>query len=144
MNDSEKTWFDNFICLLFSISKIWFRTIYNFRFDDWQLIEWQWVLNSNFFIIFYFFISYIEIDELIEKKIKREKRHNRDRIEYIKFRNFRFFTFHFIFTFTIFNVQLNQITISENIFDTIQFFMRRKFLTINNIELMIWMNLFFN
>ena len=101
-------------------------------------------MNSNSFIIFYFFISYIEIDELIEKKIKREKRHNRDRIEYIKFRNFRFFTFHFIFTFTIFNVQLNQTTIFENIFDTIRLFMRRKFLTINSTKSMIWMNLCFS
>ena len=34
---------------------------------------------------------------------------------------------YFHFTFIIFNVQLNQTTISENVFDTIQFFMRRKF-----------------
>ena len=45
--------------------------------------------------------------------------------------------FEIFFTFTIFNVQLNQTIIFENNFDTIQFFMRRKLLTINNIELMI-------
>ena len=53
---------------------------------------------------------------------------NRDRVEYIKFqKKFRFFCFHFTFSFTIFNVRLNQTTIFENIFNTIQLFMRRKF-----------------
>ena len=65
-------WFD---CSLFSISRIWFRTIHDFRFDDWQLTEWQWNLNLNQSLFFYLFVSNIEIDELFKKKmIKRKKR----------------------------------------------------------------------
>ena len=82
-----------FRCLLFSISRVWFRTIHNLRFDDWQLIEWQkvriWV-----FLLFSIFLLLLEIDELLERKenFKREKRHSRDRMKYIRFRkSSRFF-----------------------------------------------------
>ena len=87
-------WFN---CLLFSVSRIWFRTFHDFRYDDWQLIEWQWNLNSNQFIFVYFLSFYfIYRNRWIDRKkekIKREKRRN-DRIRYIKFRKFfRFFIF---------------------------------------------------
>ena len=64
-----------FHCLLFSISKVWFRTIHNSRFDDWQLIEWQ---KNRIWITFYFFIFLFSISKSMnrsKKMIKREKRH---------------------------------------------------------------------
>ena len=42
------------------------------------------------------------------------------------------------FTFTILNAQLVRTAVSENVSDTIQFFMRRKLLTVSSTELMTW------
>ena len=55
-----------FYCLLFSISKIWFRTIHNFRYDDWQLTCWQRNRNRILFEYFIFLFSYIRIDILLQ------------------------------------------------------------------------------
>ena len=54
------------------------------------------------------------------------------------YRVFEIFSIFYFYFIIIFNVSLNRTTISERIFDTIQFFMRRKFWTINNTELITW------
>ena len=98
-------WFD---CLLLLKSKVWFRTVYSFQFDDWQLIKWQWDLNSNQSISFissilFAFYTYWNRWVAWREMIKRAKRrmicywwNTRDRNWYIKLRkSFRFSTFHF-------------------------------------------------
>ena len=86
-------------------------------------------IEFEFFFIFYLSTFYTEIDELLEEKFRRE----RCRIDAIAFDTsnfenfFDFLSFRFTFTFTIFNARLDQTAIFEDVFDTIQLFMRRKF-----------------
>ena len=54
------------------------------------------------------------------------------------YRIFEIFSIFYFYFIMILNVQLDRTTIFENIFDTIQFFMRRKFWTINNTKLVTW------
>ena len=111
-------------CLLLSISKIWFRTIHNFRFDDWQLTCWQRDLSR---ILSYFFTFVYQSRWVFWKEwFRRERR----RIVAIatNISDFKNLILHSTTYFTfILNVQSNQTVISEDVFDTIQFFMRRKF-----------------
>ena len=51
-------------CLLLSISRIWFRTIHNFRLDDVQLICWQRDLNRILSYLFILLLSYIKFEEI--------------------------------------------------------------------------------
>ena len=66
--------------------------------------------------------------------IKRERRRKRDRTEYIRLSKI-FSIFYFHLTFTILNAQSDLTAVSEDVSDTIQFFMRRKFLIVSSIEL---------
>ena len=124
-------------CLLLLISRAWFSI--------WWLTT-NWVtMSSEFEFSYYllFFYFYSKSMSCLKKKkwFKRERRRNRDRIEYTRF-DFEnlldflsfHFTFTFTFTFTILNAQLNRAAVSENVSDTIQFFMRRKFLTISSTK----------
>ena len=54
------------------------------------------------------------------------------------YRIFEIFLIFYFYFIMILNAQLNRTTISENVFDTIQSFMRRKFWAINNTKLMTW------
>ena len=59
--------------------------------------------------------------------IKRDKRAiNRDRID-IQYLHFEFFLIYLTFFIQQFIVRSNRTTIFKNVFDTIQFFVRRKF-----------------
>ena len=107
---------------LFVVVKIESLISYNSQFSIWWLTTNWLTMNfefESFFIFLFFFFVY-----RIHEKFKREKRRCRDRIRYIKFRKFFwfFFSFHILFV-----VQSDRTTIFENVFDTIQFFMRRKF-----------------
>ena len=118
---------------LFAVFSIENLISYNSQFSIWWLTtDWLTKKSNSSFFLFSIFLFHISNRWVVWKKmIEREKRYmifywwnKRDRIEYIKFRNFfRFFVF---ILFIIFNAQLNRTTISENIFDTIQLFMRRK------------------
>ena len=81
--------------------------------------------ESESIFIFLSLSSYAEVDELT-KRIKREKRRNRDRIEYQTSKSSRFLALYFTFTFIILIARLDRTATSEDVSDTIQFFMRRK------------------
>ena len=109
------------ITQLFVVFNIENLISYHSRFPIWWLTT-NWMTMKFEFESIYIFLFFIFLFR-ISKSLDAISLH---------ISNFEIF-----FTFTIFNAQLNQTIISENNFDTIQFFMRRKFLTINNIELMI-------
>ena len=60
-------------CLLLSVSMVWFRTIHNSRYDDWQLICWQRDRIRIFFAYFILLLSYIRVDMLLQA-VRRDRR----------------------------------------------------------------------
>ena len=103
---------------------IFFRYIHTFI-HYITIINWMTTSSEfEFFFHFFFFLLSVSNSWIVWKNdYIHHASNNRDRIEYFSFRNFFDILFYHII---IFNVQLNRTTISENVFDTIQFFMRRK------------------
>ena len=54
------------------------------------------------------------------------------------YRIFEIFSIFYFYFIMILNVSLDRTTVSEDVFDTIQLFMRRKFWTVNSTELVTW------
>ena len=102
------------------------RTLaFKMSFDDWTKRVW-WSIALKTWIKYWLNLSTLKYTDAKLIKIFLD-------------RSFALndFNEHFFIECVLFNVQLNQTIIFKNNFDTIQFFMRRKLLTINNIELMI-------
>ena len=136
---------------LFAVFNIENLISYNLRISIWWLItNWmtmKFEFESIYICLFFIFLFYISKSmNWSRKKCLNAKNVVIAIALNIKFRNFLDFlySFHFAFTFMIFNVRLNRITISENVFDTIQLFMRREFQTINSTKLWheIWNDYF--
>ena len=132
----KKTWFDDFAVCCFQYRMFDFVqfTIFDLMIDNWLNDK---EIEFEFFFIFLFFCFIHSNRWVVREKWLNAKNVIRffiDEIDAIalnisNFENFLDFlhSFHLLFTFTILNARLNQTAISENNFDTIQLFMRRKF-----------------